>query len=147
MVLQHLHPGEEDIEVRLDDLVDQNEVIGLDLDEAGKDRRHLHPREPGFPGLGVAQAHGDGQAQRRDVRKRMARIDGKRREDRVDLVEKSLAQRLVVLGDRGVVDDLDAFAEQGMADLGVRRAKLLDEFQDTRTGGGDLLGRRPAIGR
>ena len=77
----------------------------------------------------------------------MAGIDRERREDRVDLVEESLAERSMVLGDRGVVDDLDAFAEQGMADLGVRRAKLLDELQDARTGGGDLLGRRPAIGR
>ena len=32
-------PGEQHVEVGLDDLVDQDEVVRLDLDEARQDRR------------------------------------------------------------------------------------------------------------
>ena len=52
-----------------------------------------------------------------DVRERVARIDGERRQDREDLVEEPLAERGVVLGDRRVVDDLDAVLGELRADL------------------------------
>ena len=69
---------------------------------------HLDPGEAALAGLRVAQPDRDRQAERRDVRERMAGVDRERREDREDLVEEALAERLVVLRDRGVVDDLDA---------------------------------------
>ena len=64
------------------------------------------------PVSGSRSADGDRQAERRDVRERVARIDGERRQDRVDLVEEPLAERRVVLRDVGVVDDLDALGER-----------------------------------
>ena len=92
----------------------QHEVRRLDLEQARQDWRHLDPREAALAGLRVAQADRERQRQRRDVRERVARIDRERRQDREDLVEEALAQRVVALGDRRVVDELDAL-------LGERR--------------------------
>ena len=107
VVLQDLHAGEQGVEVGLDDLVDEHEPRRLDLDEARQDLRHLDPGEAALAGGRVAQADRDRQAERRDVRERVAGVHGERRQDREDLVEEPLAERLVVLGDRGVVDELD----------------------------------------
>ena len=46
--------------------------------------------------------------ERADVRERVPRVHRERREDREDLVVEPLAERLVVLGDLVVVEDLDA---------------------------------------
>ena len=51
VVLEDLHAREQHVEVRLDDLVDQDEVVRLDLDEARQDRRDLDPGEPGLARL------------------------------------------------------------------------------------------------
>ena len=48
-MLEDLHAGEQRVEVRFDDLVDQDELVRLDLDEARQDRRDLHPGEPVSP--------------------------------------------------------------------------------------------------
>ena len=108
VVLDDLHPGEQRVEVGLDDLVDQDEPARLDLDEARQDLGDLDPGEPGLVRLRVAEADGDRQAECRDVRERMARIDRERRQDRVDLLEEPLPELRVVLRDRRVVDELDA---------------------------------------
>ena len=119
----------------------------LDLDEAGQDLGHLDPGEAALAGLRVAQTDRDRQTQRRDVRERVAGIDRERGQDREDLVEEPLAERLVVLGDRGVVDELDAFLGQSLADLDVDRRVVGDEAEDALAGDGQLLVRRAAVGR
>ena len=55
MVRDDVHPGEQTVEVRGDDLLDRHEpgVVG-ERDEAGQDRRHLHAREAVFAGLRIA---------------------------------------------------------------------------------------------
>ena len=125
--LDDLHAGEQVGEVGRDDLVDGHEVGGFDLEQARQDLRHLHPREDALVGVRVAQADGDRQAQRRDVRERVAGIDRERRQDREDLVEEALAQLVVVLGDRRVVDDLDPSASSSSR----RRSRKIAECSAT----------------
>ena len=145
--LQDLHAAEQEVEVGLDDLVDEDELGWRDLDEAGQDRRDLDPREPPLAGLRVAQADGDRQAERADVRERMAGIHGERREDREDLVDEALAQALVMLRHGGVVEDRDAFFGQLLADGGEQPGLLGDQALDPGSDLGQLLGCRSAIGR
>ena len=147
VVLEHLHAREQGVEIGLDDLVDQHEARRLHLEEAGQDLGHLHAGEAPFAGLRVAQADRDRQAQRRDVRERVAGVDGERREDRVDLVEEALSQRLVVLRDRGVLEELDAFGSQRPPDIDVDRGVVGDELEDPRASRRELLLGRPAVGR
>ena len=90
--------------------------------------------KPRSPLVRVAQPDRDRQAERRDVRERVARVDRERRQDREDLVEEPLAERLVVLRDRGVVDDLDALGRERPADVDVDRRVLGDELEDPRRG-------------
>ena len=146
-MLLDLHPGEQRVEVGLDDLVDEDEVRRLDLEQARQDLRHLDPGEAALAGLRVAQPDRDRQAERRDVRERMARIDRERREDREDLVEEALAERVVVLGDRGVVDQLDALRGERPADVDEDRRVVGDELEHALARGGELFVGGPAVGR
>ncbi len=139
-------PGEQGVEVGLDDLVEQDEPHRLDLEQARQDLRHLDPGEAALAGLRVAQADRDRQAQGRDVRERMTRIDRERRQDREDLVEEPLAERLVMLGDRRVVDELDAFRGERAADRHEDRRMVGDELEDARTDRRQLLVGGPAVG-
>ena len=102
-----------------DDLIEEDEARRTDLEDARQDLGHLDPGEAELAGLRVAQTDRDRQAQGRDIRERVARIDGQRCQDREDLVEEPLAERLVVFGDRGVVEELDA--------LGGERSPYLHE--------------------
>ena len=77
----------------------------------------------------------------------MAGVDGERGEDRVDLVEEPLPQRLVVLRDRGVLEELDAFGSQRPPDIDVDRGVVGDELEDPRAGGRELFLGRAAVGR
>ncbi len=120
---------------------------GLDLEQARQDLRDLDPGEAALAGLRIAQADRDRQAERRDVRERVARIDRQRRQDREDLVEEALAERLVVLGDRGVVDELDALGGERAPDRDVDRRVIGDELEDALAGRGQLLVGGPAVGR
>ena len=147
VVLLDLHPVEEGVEVGLDDLVDQDEVRRLDLEQPRQDLRDLDPREPALAGLGIAQPDRDRQAERRDVGERVSRIDGQRREHREDLVEEALAEGLVVLGDRRVVEQLDPLGGERAPDRDVDRRVVGDEFEDARAGGRELLVGSAPIGR
>ena len=121
--------------------------VRLDLEQPRQDLRDLHAGEPALAGRRVAQPDRDREGERRDVRERVARVDRERRQDREDLVEEALAEGVVVLGDRGVVDDLDALDGQLPPDVGVDRRQLVDEGEDPVAGGVELLLRRPAVGR
>ena len=86
--------------------------------------------KPRSPVSGSRRPDRDREAQRRDVRERMPGIDRERRQDREDLVEEALAERLVVLGDRGVVEELDALGGERPADVEVDRGVVGDEVED-----------------
>ena len=146
-MLLDLHPGEQRVEVRLDDLVEQDEARRLDLEQARQDLRDLDPGEPALAGLRIAQPDRDRQAERRDVRERVSRIDGERRQHREDLVEEALAERLVVLGDRRVVEQFDPLGGQRPPDRDVDRRVVGDELEDARAGGRELLLGGPPVGR
>jgi hypothetical protein len=157
-----LHAREERRQVRLDHLLDPDEVVvpGQRAVAALAARRpaqghqprqrvgHLQPREALVP-LRVAHDDGKVQAQVRDVRKRVAGVHRQRREDRVD----HLAEVAVGAGPlRGVqariVEDVDAFAAQPGQQLAAqealgRRIQLDREPAD----GGQFLARRHARGR
>ena len=97
-------PVEQDVEVGADDLVEEDEAVlpGLagtrgSSSRRGSDRRHLDPGEAPLVRVRVPERDRDRERQARDVRERMARVDGERREDGVDLGEEALAQRCVVL--------------------------------------------------
>ena len=147
VVLLNVHPGEEKVQIGLDDLVEQDESVRLDLEQAGQDLGHLDPREVALAGLRVAQADCDRQAQGRDVRKWVARIHRQRGQDRVDLVDEPLAEEGVMLGDRAVAHDLDVSRAEGTPDLAPDPAMVGDELEDLRSRGGELLGGRPAVRR
>ena len=98
-------------------------------------------------GLGVAQPDRDRQAQRRDVRERVARIHRERRQDRIDLVDEALAEQVVVLRDRAVLDDLDALGGERLAGRRSTRRLLRHELEDALAGRRELLAGGPAVGR
>ena len=148
VVLDDLHAAEQQVEVGLDDLVEQHEAVRLDLVEPRQDLGDLDPGEAPLVGLRVAQPDRDREAERRDVRERVARVDRERRQDRVDLVDEPLAEGGVVLGDRGVLDDLDAGS--AASDLRISAQVALwsgDELEDPVAGRGELLAGGPAVGR
>ena len=77
----------------------------------------------------------------------MARIDRERRQHREDLVEEALAERVVVLGDGRVVDQLHAFRGERPADVHEDRRVVGDELEHALARGGELLLGGPAVGR
>ena len=77
----------------------------------------------------------------------MAGIDREWRQDREDLVEEALAQGLVMLGDLGVVDDMDPLQSQGAPQLDEDVREFGDEFEYPFPGGRELFRRRPPVGR
>ena len=147
VVLLDLHPREERVEVGLDDLVEQDEPRRFDLDQARQDLRHLDPGEATFPGLRVAQTDRDRKAQRRDVREGMTRVDRERRQDREDLVEEAPPERLMVLGDSRVVDQLDALRGERTAHGEIDRGMFGNELQDSCPRRRELLVGGPTVGR
>ena len=120
---------------------------GADLEQPRQDLRDLDAGEAAFAGLGVVEAHRDREAERRDVRERVARVDRERRQDREDLVEEPLSERLVVLGDRGVVEELDALGRERAPDLEEDRRVVGDELQDALARRRQLLVGGPAVAR
>ena len=142
-----IHPAEQRVQVRLDDLVDQDEPRGLHLEQARQDLGNLDPGEPALAAVRVAQPDRDRQAERRDVRERVSRVDRQRRQDREDLVEEPLPKRLVVLRDGVVVDQVDALGTERRSDVDVDRRVIRDEPEDPLAGRRQLLLGRPAVGR
>ena len=142
-----LHAREQEVEVVGDDLVEQDPGVWLDLDEPRQHRRDLDPGEALLARLRIAQSDRDRQAQRADVRERVAGVDRERGQDREDLVDEPLAQPGVVLGDLVVLDDRDPLVDERLADLRERRRVLGHEMPDERLDPLELLGRRQAVGR
>ncbi len=138
VVLAHLHAREEVVEVLGDDLLDGHErrrpaVRGGGLrrrraraparvhgDEPRQQRRHLDPGEVLLARGRVG--HDDRQVERqpRDVRERVRRVDGERREHREDLLAEELVQALLLARLELVpVDERDALrGERGLHVVG-----------------------------
>src|SRR6185369_978982 len=77
--VRDLHLREERVDVRGDNLLAEHEVVVLPAygEEARHDGRHLEPSEARLVAADLRlDAHREVQAEVRDVRKRMARIDG-----------------------------------------------------------------------
>ncbi len=118
VVLQDLHAGEQLVEVDGDDVLQRDEALRPDLDEAVQQRRHLHAREQFVAGLRVAHHHGEVQAQSADVGKRMRGVDRQRRQDRVDpLLEDGVQPRPLLVVDVAPEHQLDACFGQLRHDL------------------------------
>ena len=145
--LQDLHAPEQLVQVRLDHLVQEHELVALDREQARQDRRDLDPREAALAALGVPQADGDRERERADVRERVPGIHRERREHREDLVVEAAPERLVVLRDILVVEDLHALGGELPADRGPDGRVLCDELADARPDGIQLLGGRQAVQR
>ena len=145
-----VHAGEERLQVQGDHVL-EGHVPGLlaERDEARQDGRDLHPREVLLAPLRVAHGYGQVEGQVRDVRERVAGVDGERSqhwkdllpEDRVQLAELLLAH---LVG----ADDLDAGLGEGRNDAGVVKAHLpLHEPFDAAADGLELIQRRHPVGR
>ena len=91
-----LHAGEQPVEVRLDQILEQDEISAVrNGDEPREVARDLHPGEPLDPVLRIPYDDGKVEGEVGDVRERMRRIDGERREDRVDAVGEVGGERLL----------------------------------------------------
>ena len=142
-VLADLHPREELVQVRGDDVLERDEPgvvhvgqrrlvrAGLDAQEARQHRRHLDPREVLLAGLGVDEDDGEVEGEPGDVRERVRGVHGERGEDGEEPVGEDVAEALALLvGELVPPDDGDAVVLERRADLlgvdpGVHRHQLV----------------------
>ena len=100
VVLQHLHAGEELVEVARDDVLERHEALALDSAEPPRRRRAeqvggtLTRAKCSLPVCGLRTQHGEVERQAGDVGERVRRVDGQRREHREDPVARRAAERL-----------------------------------------------------
>ena len=149
---QHVHAGEELLEVLADDVLDRHEALVADPDEAAERRRHLDPREVLGAGLRVAYDDREVERQPGDVGERVGGVDGEGRQDREDpVLEELLADLLLLAVELGPPDDLDAVLAQlgqqlaqsprvplhQLAALGPQRLQLLARHQSAGRPHGD----------
>ncbi len=107
--LEHVHAGEEPLEVLADDVLQRHEPLVADGDEALEDRRHLDAGEVVLAGARVAQQHREVEREPGDVGERVRGVDGERGEDGEDpVLEQPLARLLLVAVQLGPADQLDA---------------------------------------
>jgi hypothetical protein len=149
VLLDHLEPGEEPVEVGGDDLLERDEAFAVGQhDEAGQDRRHLDPREAGLGRAGVADEHGEVERQVGDVGERVGRVHRQRGQDREDLVledvHEVLAVVVVELLPLRVADPL--LAERGDHLVAEHRGVAHRQLADDLTDRAQLLGRREPVG-
>ena len=84
--VEHLHAGEQLLQVRGDDVLQRDVPLRGRLQEARQQRRHLDPREVLVAADRVAHDDGEVQRQPGDVRERVRRVHGQRGEHREDLL-------------------------------------------------------------
>ena len=117
-MLEHLHAGEQLIEVCADDVLERHEPLVADVDEPREDRWHLDSREVLLAGVGVADRHRQVERQPRDVRERMRRVDRERRQHGEDpLGEEVLGGLLLVLAELIPAEQVDLGVAQRREDV------------------------------
>ena len=149
VVREHLHAGEQGVELRRDDLLEQHEALAVgQRDEAGEQRRHLHPREALVAARRVA--HGDREVQRQvgDVGERVRGVDRQRREHREDRVDEQLLEVGPVVGGEVVpVGEADAgVLERGHDLVGEHRRRPVDQLVDPAPDRAELVDEVEAVG-
>ena len=154
-----LEPRKEQVQIGRHDLLEPHEVgrfrlaqtearvltglvLARDAHQPAKDLRHLDASEAGAVDL-VVDRHRQIDAQVRDVREGMARIERQRRQRRVDLALEMAAQELALLAlELVVVEHLDALAAQPGRDVREPAAALELEHRPQ-----PLVDRRHLLGR
>ncbi len=113
VVVEHLHPREQLLQVRAHHVLQRDVPLRRRLQEAGQRLRDLHTREVLVPRHRVTDHHGQVQAQPRDVRERMRRVHRQRRQHREDLLPEERVQAgLLLLRQLRPADQLDALRRQ-----------------------------------
>ena len=112
-LLDH-HARVEQVHVGRDHLFDRHEAPAVgQAEEAGEHGGHLHPREATLTGVGVRHHRRQAEGEVRDVRERVRRIDGERREYGKDPSFELFGQRLAIGHLQfDPVEDLDAASLQ-----------------------------------
>ena len=120
--------------MRRDNLLEQHEPQPLrraaarQCDDAIEQRGHLHHREQLLARIGILHQQDDVQALVVDVREGMARIDGQRREHRIDLLREQLIEVLALGGiERLERHPLDPRGREPRHDLTIEQAVLLGD--------------------
>ncbi len=150
MVGDHLHAREQGLQVKGDDVLERDVALTFDQrDEAREDGRHLDSREMLLLALWVADQDRQVQREMRDVRERMAGIDGQRRQHRKDLLPENRVQvAQLALGDLVGADHSDPGLGEGRRDLAIEQGDLaLDERLDPSPNCFQLVERRHAVRR
>ena len=166
MRLDHLHAREDRAEVRGDELLEPDEVVGAaalvgalhlagraralrraDRHEPRKRPRHLDAGEA-LLALGRADEHREVQAQVRDVRERARRVEGERGQHRVDdVVEVAVGVLALVLVELVVAEHVDAVLASSSRSWRVESAPAHDELAGGLPDDGELLGGGQPVGR
>ena len=133
-----------------DHLLERHEPLAVGHDHEPRQQvGHLDPGEPPLAGDRVAEQHREVQRQVRDVRERVARVDGERREHREDpLLERLDEELLVVVVEVVPARQPDAVGGQRGHDLVEEEALLaLDERLDPLAHLEELLAGGAPVGR
>lgn len=143
-----LHAREEQVQVPRDDVLERDEGVLVDLDEARQHLlRHLHPRVQRRVCGRVVELDEQAQREVRDVGEGAARPDRQRRQHGEDVLPEVALNRLRQGARLRTADDADALLGEGRAhDLGelVRMARVhLPELAGEPV---HHLGRREAVG-
>ena len=137
-----LHPGEQDLEVGGDDLLDRDEPLAVrELDEPREQRRHLHAGEAPLAARGIPDERGEVQRERGDVGERVRRVDRERGEHREHaLTEERLQMSSILLVELLPVDDPEPLLLERRAEI-VRpqRVRASAELDHALADAGQLL--------
>ena len=113
------------------------------VDLAGHADQRVHRLAVGHP----RQLQRDGEAEARDERERVRRIDRQRRQQREDVAEEVILEPAALrLGEVVAVDQNDARLRQGGAQIAPDRLLVGGEFRNRLVDEDELLGRRHAVG-
>ena len=150
VVLADGHAREQRVQVGGDDLLEGNEALTVGHDhEAGQHGRHLDPGDAALTRRGVLHLDHQVEGQVGDVGEGVARVDGQRGEDRVDLATEDVNQvGAVIVIERGPVREADSGVRQGGDDVAQENGVLpLDQVLDPGPDQLELLARAQAIHR
>ena len=147
--LDDVHPGEELVEVRGDDLLERD--VAVRVTDADPSRERVGDLDPGEQIAFVdGIAHHDREVERQvgHVRERVPGIDRERGQHREDSVVEPLGQdRPFLVVELAPADQLDAFGPQPGDDRVDELLLLLaDELADDVADDGELLARQAAVG-